>query len=202
MGIIWELSLDQVQENMSKHSKRRALRSAYIPSSQLSLVGFETPFYNQLDSSNRWVVLSKQIPWDELVGLFNKHNPPKKAGRPSLNPRVLIGAVIIKHMLNLDDRETIAQITENMYLQYFIGYSSYIKAPPFDASLFVDIRKRLGQELLSEMNELIHGFSLKKAPSANAKGKKTQKTLYHRRRLQYGIERFLPLWFSMDRVYV
>ena len=160
---------------MSKHSKRRALRSAYIPSSQLSLVGFETPFYNQLDSSNRWVVLSKQIPWDELVGLFNKHNPPKKAGRPSLNPRVLIGAVIIKHMLNLDDRETIAQITENMYLQYFIGYSSYIKAPPFDASLFVDIRKRLGQELLSEMNELIHGFSLKKAPSANAKGKKTQK---------------------------
>nr|WP_249037303.1 transposase [Algoriphagus antarcticus] len=38
-------------------------------------------------------------------------------------------------MLNLDDRETVAQITENMYLQYFLGYSSYIKRPPFNASL-------------------------------------------------------------------
>ncbi len=33
-------------------------------------------------------------------------------------------------MLNLDDRETVAQITENMYLQYFHGgYSSYNKQP-------------------------------------------------------------------------
>lgn len=160
---------------MPRRSKRRALRSAYTPTNQLSLVGFETPFYNQLDPSNRWVVLSKQIPWDELVSLFNKQNPPKQTGRPSLNPRVLIGAVIIKHMLNLDDRETVAQITENMYLQYFLGYSSYIKEPPFDASLFVDIRKRLGQELLAEMNERIHGFSLKKASSGKTKNKKPQK---------------------------
>jgi hypothetical protein len=72
---------------------------------------------------------------------------------------VLIGAVIIKDMLNLDDRETVAQITENMYLQYFLGYSSYIKRPPVDASLFVDIRKRLGDELIAETNDKIHEFS-------------------------------------------
>lgn len=160
---------------MSKITKRRALRSAYTSSSQLILDGFETPFYNQLDASNRWVLLSNQIPWDDLVSLYNKHNPPKPTGRPSLNPRVLIGAVIIKHMLNLDDRETVAQITENMYLQYFLGYSSYIKRPPFDASLFVDIRKRLGQELLAEMNERIHGFSMEKPCLAKKKGKKNSK---------------------------
>jgi len=144
---------------MRKNSKRRAPRCEYTSPSQLSFPGFETPFYNQLDPTNRWVVLSAQIPWDELVNMFNKRNPPKATGRPALNPRVLIGAVIIKHMLNLDDRETIAQITENMYLQYFLGYSSYIKVAPFDASLFVDIRKRLGQELIAEMNQRIHGFS-------------------------------------------
>jgi hypothetical protein len=144
---------------MQKTLKRRAPRSEYTSQSQLTFTGFETPFYNGLDPSNRWVVLSAQIPWDQLVNLFNKRNPAKSTGRPALNPRVLIGAVIIKHMLNLDDRETVAQITENMYLQYFLGYSSYIKQPPFDASLFVDIRKRLGDELLAEMNDKVYEFS-------------------------------------------
>ena len=158
---------------MAKSSKRRAPRSEYTPSSQLILAGFETPFYNQLDATNRWVLLSKQIPWDDLVGLYLKYNPAKPTGRPSLNPRVLIGAVIIKHILHLDDRETVAQITENMYLQYFLGYSSYIKEPPFDASLFVDIRKRLGEELIADMNERIHGFSMeKKPPSKKTKSDK------------------------------
>jgi IS5 family transposase len=122
---------------MRKTTKKRAPNGEYTSPNQLSFSGFETPFHNQLDPSNRWVILSKQIPWDGLVSLFNRHNPPKQTGRPALNPRVLIGAVIIKHILNLDDRETVAQITENMY---FLGYSSYIKEAPFDPSLFVDIR--------------------------------------------------------------
>lgn len=110
-----------MQGLMQKTSKRRAPRLEYTSQSQLSFTGFETPFHHGLDTSNRWVVLSAQIPWDELVGLFNKRNPAKSTGRPALNPRVLIGAVLIKHLLNVDDRETIAQITENMYLQYFLG---------------------------------------------------------------------------------
>lgn len=161
-----------MQEKMAKTSKGRAPRSEYTSPKQLSISGFETPFYNQLDANNRWAILSGQIPWDELVGLFNKHNPAKQTGRPALSRRVLIGAVIIKHILNLDDRETVAQITENMYLQYFLGYSSYVKEPPFDASLFVDIRKRLNQELLAQMNERIHAFSIEKASLRNKKGGK------------------------------
>ncbi|WP_339903369.1 transposase [uncultured Cyclobacterium sp.] len=156
---------------MQKDSKRRALRSEYSSANQLSFSGFETPFYNHLDPTNRWVVLSSQIPWDDLVGLFNT----KQTGRPSLNPRVLIGAVIIKHILNLDDRETVAQITENMYLQYFLGYSSYIKEAPFDPSLFVDIRKRLGQQLIEEMNEKIHGFSMERSAKKKEKIQRKKK---------------------------
>lgn len=105
----------QVQANMRKTTKRRAPRIEYTSPNQLSLSGFGTPFHNQLDQTNRWLVLSNQIPWDDLVNMFNKRNPPKATGRPALNPRVLIGAVIIKHILSVDDRETIAQITENMY---------------------------------------------------------------------------------------
>jgi len=98
--------------------------------------------------------------------------------RLALNPRVLIGAVIIKHILNLDDIETVAQITENMYFQFFLSYSSYFKEPPFDPSLLVDIRKRLGQELVSEMNERIHWFSIEriaKKEQKNINGKKKKR---------------------------
>ncbi len=47
---------------MGKTSKRRASRSEYTSPSQLAFSGFETPFYNKLDPSNRWAVLSAQIP--------------------------------------------------------------------------------------------------------------------------------------------
>jgi hypothetical protein len=42
-----------------------------------------------------------------------------------------------------NNRETVLQIQENMYMQYFIGYSPFSDEEHFDASLFVDIRKRL-----------------------------------------------------------
>lgn len=144
---------------MRKSSKKRAPRGAYISEKQLTIEGFTTPFYEQLDPNNRWVKLAKVIPWDELVSQYQRKNTQKTTGRPSLNPRVAIGSIIIKHLCNLDDRETVAQITENMYMQYFLGYGSYSKEPPFDASLFVEIRKRMGDELIAEMNDKILEYS-------------------------------------------
>jgi hypothetical protein len=75
-------------------------------------------------------------------------------GAPSLSARMVIGAVIIKHMLNIDDREVVAQIQENMYLSRMcgIGLSSFTTKEPFDPSLMVSIRYRLGQEVMEEFN--------------------------------------------------
>lgn len=42
-------------------------------------------------------------------------------------------------MLNIDDREVIEQIKENIYLQYFVGLSSLPTSEPFDASLMLQI---------------------------------------------------------------
>lgn len=148
-----------MQGKMQKSSKKRAPRGEYTSQYQLSIEGFTTPFYEQLDPNNRWIILSKLIPWDDLVSRYQRKNTPKPTGRPSLNPRVAIGAVIIKHLCALDDRETVAQITENMYMQHFLGYSSYSKEPPFDPSLFVEIRKRMGDDLIAEMNDKILEFS-------------------------------------------
>ncbi len=64
-------------------------------------------------------------------------------------------------MCNLDDRETVDQITENIYKQYFLGYSSFTNEAPFDPSLFVEFRKRLGMDNVNAMNERIVAIKTK-----------------------------------------
>jgi len=141
--------------------KKRAPVPHYVSPKQLVLSGFEIPFERTLNPGNRWIVLAHLIPWDEICSLYYKHVSPRDTGRPALNPRVVIGSLIIKHLCNLDDRETVCQISENIYMQYFLGYSSFIDEQPFDASLFVEFRKRLGLESLNAINERIVALKTK-----------------------------------------
>jgi len=107
-----------------------------------------------LNPNNRWVKLSKSIPWDELASIYYQSMNSRKAA-PSIDARIVIGALIIKHMLRLDDCGRIEMISENVYMQYFLGLSAYTDKPVFDPSLFVAIRKRLALESFNQMNERI-----------------------------------------------
>jgi hypothetical protein len=143
---------------MAKAPKTRASKQPYVSPSQVVLSGFESPFSQSLNPNNRWVVLSHKIPWDTLVGVYQNRLNNEQTGASGINPRVAIGAIIIKHICDLSDRETVLQIQENMYMQYFIGYSSFSNEEPFDPSLFVDFRKRLGKEELDRINEKLLGL--------------------------------------------
>ncbi len=123
----------------------------YTPQSQLTLEGFEIPFLQHLDPNNRWVKLAGLIAWDKLANIYYRRMSDSQ-GAPTIDARMVIGAVIIKHVLDIDDREVVEQIKENIYLQYFVGLSSFQTCEPFDASLMVSIRKRLGQHLMEEFN--------------------------------------------------
>ncbi len=126
----------------------------YTPSNQLTLAGFSTPFKNSLCPDNRWVKLSKVIPWDDLAKVYiNQLN--SHCGRESIDARMVIGALIVKHKLGLDDRGTVAMISENIYLQYFCGLSSFQTEVPFHPTVFVDIRKRMGAVPFDKWNEII-----------------------------------------------
>ena len=126
----------------------------YTSSKQLSLEGFKLPFGGELNPENRWVKWSEHIPWDDLaVGYYSTMNGSK--GRPGKDARMVIGALIIKHKLTLSDEETVLQIQENPYLQYFVGFSSYKDEQPFAPSLFVDIRKRMGKEVFAQFEQVI-----------------------------------------------
>ena len=136
--------------------KKRAPMIRYQSHRQLSLAEFDWPFQTALDDGNRWVKMSQCIPWDDLAEAYYEGLDATQ-GRPTKDARLVIGAVIIKHKLCLSDRETVAQIQENPYLQYFVGLPGYQMEAPFVPSLFVDIRKRMGQSVFDVFHNAVIG---------------------------------------------
>jgi transposase, IS5 family len=126
----------------------------YDKQGQPCLPGFEQFFGVPLDKENRWIKLSEVIPWDEFADAYYQ-NMSSGMGRPAKDARLVIGAVIIKHKLCLGDEETIEQIRENPYLQYFVGLPAFQTEPPFAPSLFVDIRRRMGDQVFDRFNQAI-----------------------------------------------
>lgn len=116
-----------------------------------------------LNKSNRWVKLGDSIPWEEIEKLYNSKLSNKKRGAGNKPARMIIGALIIKHKMNLSDEETIYAIQENPYMQYFLGLSEFTDKPIFDPSLFVTIRKRLGTNDFNQMSVALLLSQLEKA---------------------------------------
>ncbi len=121
---------------------------------QLSFVDFYLPFGGKLSGENRWVKLSERIPWEEIETLYADQFS-EGVGAPGKSLRLALGALIIKEKLGLSDRETVEQIRENPYLQYFLGLSEYSDQAPFEASSLVHFRKRFSADILCQVNELI-----------------------------------------------
>jgi len=111
-------------------------------------------FGGQLDEENRWIEMSKMIPWEEYEEEYAKNFTENK-GAPAKSFRMALGALIIKEMLGISDRETVEQIKENSYLQYFIGMESYSSEAAFNASTMVHFRKKIGMELINKINKKI-----------------------------------------------
>jgi hypothetical protein len=145
----------------------------YTPSSQLTLSGFSHPFDQELSPDNRWIKLAQLIPWDALASVYSKELSPT-SGRESINVRMVIGALIVKHKLGLDDRGTVSMISENVYLQYFCGLTSFQTKAPFHPTVFVDIRKRMGANNFDAWNALI----IERADDLKPKKKKAISNLY------------------------
>lgn len=112
---------------------------------------FFLPFGGKLAEDNRWVILAQLIPWTEFESEYAQ-NFVTEVGPPGKSFRLALGALIIKEKLGISDRETVEQIRENPYLQYFIGQSSYSSEMPFDPSLLVHFRQRISAELVNKVN--------------------------------------------------
>jgi hypothetical protein len=113
---------------------------------------FEWPFEGKLSADNRWVIMASLIPWAEFEEEYAKLFDPEK-GAPAKSFRLALGTLIIKEKLGTSDRETVEQIKENPYLQYFIGLTAYQEEPPLEATMLVHFRKRISLELVNKINE-------------------------------------------------
>ncbi len=84
------------------------------------------------------------------------------------------GALILKERLGVTDRELVQQVTENPYLQYFLGVSAYQDEPPFHDSMFTHFRKRFSRKSLEKINEVI-ALKAKELEEAENKPEKKRK---------------------------
>jgi len=121
---------------------------------QLSFENFYLPFSGKLSGENRWVRLSELVPWETFEGEYAEQFSQGQ-GAPAKTFRIALGALIIKEKLGASDEETVEQIRENPYLQYFLGLSEYSDKAPFEASMMVHFRKRLNLEFIGRINERI-----------------------------------------------
>lgn len=116
---------------------------------------FFLPFGGKLNKENRWVQLAHLIPWWKVEKVYAKRFEKKIKGRQAVSVRVALGSLIIQQRLGTSDRETVQQITENPYLQYFIGLPGFQEKAPFHHSLMTHFRKRLNQKAINQINEWI-----------------------------------------------
>ncbi|MFM7372954.1 MAG: IS5 family transposase, partial [Sphaerospermopsis kisseleviana] len=134
---------------------------------------FELSFGGKLAADNRWVILAKIIPWSEFeaeyAAIFTEF-----LGAPAKTFRMALGALIIKEKLGTSDRETVEQIRENPYLQYFIGMSAYSNQTPFDPSMLVHFRERIDMNLVNRLNQKIVKKVLESQEEEEVKAKKLE----------------------------
>lgn len=143
----------------------------YIRTNQIhcSVSDFKIQEDFHLDENNRWVIMSEIIPWleyeEEYASIFEE-----KIGAPAKSFRVALGSLLIQEILKISDRETVEQIKENPYLQYFVGLECYENKVVFDPSMLVHFRKRISKEIIDKINRQIVKGTL-----VTEEEKKTQK---------------------------
>lgn len=146
----------------------------YTSQYQLKIEEFGNLYQMKLNPKNRWIQLANHFPWDCCVKIYNQHF--SNMGRSAINPRIVIGSLIIKHKLNLSDEESVQLISENPYMQFFLGLDEFYAVPLFAPSLFVDWRKKLGNDTFNEFSDILakicYGDKMTEEDQTNAPGNK------------------------------
>ncbi len=125
-----------------------------IEATQISFYDFNQDLGFQLSEMNEWVRLSKIIPWDKIEELYQERFPGK-TGNVAKSARMVLGSLSIQKRKGLSDRALVKEITENPYLQFFIGLPRFQAEAPFRPQSLVNFRKRMDCEMINQINELV-----------------------------------------------
>ena len=121
---------------------------------QMTFSDFNQPLGLKMNENNRWIKKAELIPWEKIevkyAELFKSNT-----GMPAKPLRMALGSLLIQKQYGYSDEELVEQLRENPYYQYFIGMPGYEDEYPFVPSLLVEFRKRLTEDVLNEVNEII-----------------------------------------------
>jgi IS5 family transposase len=156
-----------MQGNPRKYSEnfadgvRKVFKATAHLENQLIMPGdFFLPFGGKMDEDNRWVQLARLVPWAEAEKQYGQLFKDTFRGQQTISLRMGLGALIIQERMQLTDRETLESISENPYMQYFIGLSGFVMKQPFHHSMMTHFRKRL-TDVLAELNEIVASLGAK-----------------------------------------
>ena len=121
---------------------------------------------SSLNKENRWVKLGDSLPWSEIEVAYNKRLSNTHYGAGNKPARMVVGALVIKHMEQLSDEKTIEMIQENPFMQYFVGLECFTEKPIFSPELFVSIRKRLDEKFFNALTKYL-AIASGKTPKAD-----------------------------------
>lgn len=129
---------------------------------QTEFVDFLLPFGGKLKTNNRWVRLAAMMPWQVVEQCYAESLAGTGMGSPAKSGRIAYGALVIKERLGITDEETVEQISENPYLQYFLGLNEFREEPLFDPSMMVHFRARFTEAAHQRINDAIIGLATPK----------------------------------------
>ena len=124
------------------------------PDGQIDIFTILHPLEDMLDKSNRWYIKAGSIPWERLE---NELAPVlySTRGAPAKPLRIMLGAMLIGDRLGLSDAETVRQIQENPYLQYFIGLKEFQHERVFSPLSLTLFRKKMTPKLMTDVKRII-----------------------------------------------
>lgn len=114
---------------------RRTLWTTWIPKRAQALAGEGSAavgIRSKLDPDNRWIRLAAIVPWDQLALVLAASLTAldlRVGGRPTLDPRLALAALLVQRIENLCDERIVILLTENVYVQYFRGWAGFDAKP-------------------------------------------------------------------------
>ena len=124
---------------------------------QMTLEDFILPFGGKLDAGSRWVKLAALMPWDMIEDVYARSFKNKRRdGRPAIPARIAFGSLHIQASECFTDEKVVENISENPYLQYFLGLHEFQTKPLFDTSMMTYFRKRFTADDVAAINEELY----------------------------------------------
>ena len=125
-----------------------------LPDGQLDIFSLIHPLEDMLDPENRWVVRAKAMPWEALEDVLSTKLYSTR-GAPAKPLRMMLGAMMIGDQLKCSDAETVRQIQENPYMQYFVGLQEFTHERPFAPLSLSLFRKKITPAIDHEIRTMI-----------------------------------------------